>query len=85
MIAIAFCRKPLRALVSFRIGNWALGGRATEEGRIKTARCGRSIQCETAPNFRRAAHIATISHNLHFFATRCPHFGFVNLRGDHER
>jgi len=41
MIAIAFCRKPLRALVSFRIGNWALVGRATKEGRIKTARCGR--------------------------------------------
>ena len=44
MIATAFCRKPLRALVSFRIGNWALVGRATGEGRIKTARCGRSVQ-----------------------------------------
>jgi hypothetical protein len=58
MTESASCRNPFRAIGSLQLGDWARERRVTEEGRIKHARCVRSVG-------RERVAISTMLRTLH--------------------
>ena len=84
MTAFAFSCEWLRNPWEVRLGGWALGDESTEEGRIKAARCGRSVGWEMSAISTMLRTLRRSVTTCQFRPGRCSSSIFDTLRREDE-